>query len=179
MDTSLDDISVQNHFVGYQTLIGRGYLDQRSLPESLELEESLQPQQFLEQSRLEPTNAFQLIEKDILRELSVSNKGDGSLCLYSRSSGSINKGVEGGGEAAHPQFPWKTPLITSKEDQLEKDKKKRKMKIWGGTLRLKQVENPSIGLDLSHRSKSMGPKRNWKQEKMIREEEEEEESKRD
>ena len=92
------------------------------------------------------------------------------MCLNSRSSGSVPKKFhEKALQSLEKGFFWKNSSGKSREEE----KKKRKMKVWAGTLKLKQVENPSIGLDLSHRSKSIGPRREWKEERAIREEEEE------
>jgi hypothetical protein len=181
LDTSLGHISATQEFIGYKALIGKSNVDQQSLPESLELEESLQPTQFLEQSRLEPGNAFQVIETGILKELSVSKKQgerEQSVCLYSGSSRSDLNKADNRLQSSDKGFFLKSSLGQSIGDGgiEELERKRKKMKIWAGIKKFKEVENPSIGLDLSHRSKSIGPRRERKKEIMIREEQEPDES---
>jgi hypothetical protein len=122
-----------------------------------------------------------MIEKGILKELSVSKKGEReqSVCLYSGSSRSDLNKQENNLQSSEKGFFLKGISGGSiTEGQVEEvEKKRKKMKIWGGIRKFKEVENPSIGLDLSHRSKSIGPRREKKEEHMIREEKEPDESK--
>lgn len=168
------------------------------------MEESGTIEPFLARSRLEPANAFKLIEKDVLKEmggesgigmdmdsgtererehepqagdltkiaLRESQKREKSLCLYSKSSVSNEKSPEDVAlQSLEKGFFWKHNLATSQE--MGEKKRKPSLKVWAGKLKLKQVENPSIGLDLSQRSRSMGPRKDWKEKETIQEEPEE------
>lgn len=115
----------------------------------------------------------------MLKELSGSDPRslrDRSVSLYSRSDFSGQR--EKRRRSQEKGIFWKSHAgeAKGKARKSEAERKRSKMKLWVGKLKLKQVENPSIGLDLSHRSKSIGPRRDWKEEKAIREELEPEES---
>ena len=88
--------------------------------------------------------------------------------IWTEKAGSLGEDVEpdgdGDGDGELPRIERFSKITIGKKNWLE-------------GLKLKQVDNPSIGfLDLSQRSKSLGPKREW-EEYVIREEEEPEESK--
>lgn len=118
------------------------------------------------------------IDKNVLKELSgcdrESREGR-SVSLRTRSDLSLPQ--EQVSQSLKKDPFWGGQLGDNKESRDSRvEQKRKKMKNWLGKLKLKQVENPSIGLDLSNRSKSAGPKKDWKEEAPIREENEGEEN---